>query len=102
MNSFSNIALILSSFSISLALFLFSLLAVFWTQRVIDFYLNSMNKSYFSDTYYGTFKKNQYEAIKQLSEKKWFHYNMKICGAVGISMALLILFATIHAIINFK
>src|SRR5471030_3193069 len=93
----SNLITELLGIVISLALLFFSLFAIFRTQRVINFYLNSMKGDYFPNTYYGSFRKRQYESFIKLSEKRWFYYNLKIWGVAGLFMSLLFLAAIVHA-----
>jgi hypothetical protein len=103
MNSLSDIALELSSILISLALLVYSFFALFRTQRLIDFNLKYTKPNYLSNSYLGKLRIDRYEALKKKTEKRWFHYKMKICGIVGLFVAILILASMIHAIfkVNF-
>jgi hypothetical protein len=80
--------------------------AIFRTNSVIRFYLkcyqkhylNSLKKNFFLVKYYQALTKFQYDLAKRQSQKKWYYYNLKVCGVFFVLFALLLLLITIHSI----
>jgi hypothetical protein len=94
MNTFNSFLTSFLSLIVSLALLVFGIFAVFQSQKLINFYLSSISKNKSSNFYF--------ELLKKTSEKKWFLFNLKLCGTLIILMALVFLFFTISAIISKK
>ena len=65
-------------------------------------YLKSMKMTFFLSRYYQAFAKYNYGYYKRLSQRKWFYYNLKICGVFCFLFTLLLLIITIHRITGAK
>ena len=92
--SWSDIFWVISGTLVPIGLFIYSFFATFKTGRLIDYNLSVMRRNTRS-----TFLLRYQE---RLLKKKWIYLNTKICGVVGMLMALLFLFAIIHALTNLK
>ena len=85
--------------------------AVFRTNSMIRFYLkcnqkhylNALKKHFYLAKYYQAYTKYNYDAFKKMSERKWFYYNLKICGVWCVLFAFLLLLIILHNIfkVNF-
>ena len=77
---------------ISCLLMVFGVFALFKTKNLINFYMKLMTKNNSSNI--------RLEYLKEMSEKKWFLFNIKLCGVLIILATLLSVFAVVRAIIN--
>jgi hypothetical protein len=94
MNTFNSFLASFLSLIVSLALLAFGIFAVFKSQKLMNFYFSIIPKNNSSNLYF--------ELLKKASEKKWFLFNLKLCGTLTILMALVFLFFTLSAIISKK
>jgi hypothetical protein len=92
MNLFKTYIICFLSLIISLALMLWGFFAVFQTKKLINFHMSTLTRN----------KSSNFEFLKRMSEKKWYYFNIKICGVIAVLMAFLLIFVIIHAIINAK
>jgi len=73
---------------IASAMLIYGYFAVFQSKRLIDYNLRKISTS---ETIFSCFQ-------KRIMEKKWFHWQMKVCGVLIILIACLIVYVSISAL----
>jgi hypothetical protein len=92
MASFKIYLISISTLIIAIALLLWGFFAVFQTQKLTNFTIESMSRKNSSNFLV--------ELAKRISKTKLSYYNTKIVGVIAILMALLFIFASINALIK--
>ena len=77
---------------ISIGLFIFGFFSIFRTKKLVDFYLSIIMKKGSSNAYS--------EMFKRLTEKRWFYFNIKLCGILCILMGIVFLIFPLIDLLN--